>query len=159
MQLPPGKGNSQYSGQLNRAIRQSRAGLQTSVAQLILQRWQATVAFPEPDHEVGPHRSLGHPAVKVPHLGQVDARLLVVVPAARLDQPLCLFPVDFQGSPGTCLRRGSGYSHQLVATMGKNLLLLSHRFQRQIYVTFFQMDICQHAVLPGGGPLGQQLRA
>ena len=31
MRLPPGKGNSQYSGQLDRAIRQSRAGLLCSV--------------------------------------------------------------------------------------------------------------------------------
>ena len=93
------------------------------------------------------------------HLGQAGTRLLVVVPAARLHQPLRLFPVDFNGGLGTFLRRGLGHSHQPVATMGKNLPLLSHQFQRPVNFAFFQEDVGQQAVLPGSGPLGQQLRA
>ena len=36
-------------------------GLQTSLAQLIHQRGQSTVAFPDPDNEIGPPRFPGHP--------------------------------------------------------------------------------------------------
>ena len=88
--------------------------LQTSSAQLILQRGQSAVAFPELDHEVGPRRFLRHLSAKVPHRSPVDTCLLVSFPTASLYQPLRLFPVDFNAAasqaPGwpffICMKNG-----------------------------------------------------
>ena len=67
----------------------------------------------------------------------------VSLPSATLYQLLCLSPVDFSGGLGTRLRSGLDHSNQPVSGIANTLLQLLHRFQCEVYYTFYRLLVRQ----------------
>ncbi len=67
----------------------------------------------------------------------------VSIPTASLYQLLRLSPVDFSGGLGTRLRSGLDHSNQPVSGIANTLLQLLHRFQCEVYYTFYRLLVRQ----------------
>ena len=131
---------------------------QPGALQLLSQRRQSPMAFPQPGNEVVPRRFFPQFPVDVPHPGQAITRPPVVFPAAALDQNLRLLQVDVDGGVGMRLRSGLRHPDQLLSLLGETALPLPHRSQGQVDVALLQVNVGEQIVPSGGGPLGQKVR-
>ena len=119
---------------------------QARVVQLLPQRGQSPMAFPQLRNEVCPRPFIPELPVDVAHPGQVNARLLIIAPAPGLDQCLRLLPVDVDGGMGMRRRSSLGHADQPVCPVRKTGLALLYRLQSQVDFTLVQVDVAQETV-------------